>query len=715
MLHLLALSAVVSGGGVALHGVAPQGATPPAADDARGTAEASGDDAVAEDVAVDVDVDVADARFDGDDAAGEMVIRQRPSSPPRTLDIPIRREGLAVGGASAAALLTLVPGMFVSQHAGQGKAPQLFLRGFDVEHGQDLEVRVEGVPVNEAGNVHGHGYADTTFVPIELVTRLRLDEGVADPRQGNFAVAGSVDHSLGLAAPGLLVTGSLGSFGLQRAFLGARPQGWSERTFFGAEFVRSDGFGARRAFSRVNLLGSVEAKLQPGLFALAMAATSTSSFESAGVVKLGGRTLAELDDEALYGASIQGQGGRSERHLSLIRLRQRHDGGHSTTLQLSGSRRRLALQHNFTGRLQFPAGDTVAQRSDADTIVGRAEHEHVLLLLGSTHRLRIGSEARGDLVTIGQRRLDDDDVAHTDELDARLALGHLGLWLDSTIQPTSWLQLRLGGRAEAVSSTSEDALEPARSGTAEGLFFGPRLSAVASLVEDLEFNAGYGEGFRTPPPVSLADGETPPFTVVRTGEFGAVHRRRHATGTLSARVSGFVSHVERDRIFDHATATSVLLGPSLRSGLQAFVDVLGDGFGVTGSATFTDARLLEGGAVPFAPPVVARIDGFSTSPTLTLAGVGVCAQLELGASLVGPRPLPLGESANPVALIDGALSIRTGLVRIALEGLNLMDARVADGVFVYASRFTDDDRRAATQHITAGSPRQLQLSVSLSL
>jgi iron complex outermembrane receptor protein len=705
VLHLLALSAVVVlGGRIEFHGVADESA----ASNAARRADAPGTD-------VEVDDQVEGDYVDAEDAADELVVRQRRSSPPRALEIPIRREGLAVGGASAAALLTLVPGMFVSQHAGQGKAPQLFLRGFDVEHGQDLEVRVEGVPINEAGNVHGHGYADTTFVPIELVSRLRLDEGVADPRQGNFAVAGSVDHSVGLALPGLIIKGSLGSFGLQRAFLGARPEGWSERTFFGAELVRSDGFGARRAFARVNLLGSVEARLLPGLVALAMVATSTSRFESAGVVRLGEGAIDTLDDNAFFGSAIQGQGGRSERHLGVIRLRQLHDGGHSTTLQLFGSRRRLALQHNFTGRLQFPAGDTVAQHSDADTIVSRAEHEHALSLLGSTHRVRIGGEARGDLVTIGQRRLDDDDVTHTDELDARLALGHLGLWIDGGLQPTSWLQLRLGGRAEAVTSTLEDALESARSGRSDGLFVGPRFSAVTSLTEDLEITAGYGEGFRTPPPIALADGEVARFTVVRTVELGAQQRHHHSMGAFRARLSGFVSHVERDRVFDHATATSVLIGPSLRSGLQAFVDVLGDAFGVTGSATFTDARLLEGGAVPFAPPVVVRIDGFSTSPTLTLAGVGVCAQLELGASLIGPRPLPLGESANPVALIDGALSIRAGLVRIALEGLNLMDARVADGVFVYASRFTDDDRRAPTQHITAGSPRQLQLSVSLSL
>src|SRR5205807_880832 len=85
-----------------------------------------------------------------------------------------------------------------SRPRGAGDAEQVFLRGFDAREGQDLEFTVDGVPINDAGNLHGNGYADTHFILPELVRSLRVTEGAYAPQQGNFAVAGSADYQLGL-------------------------------------------------------------------------------------------------------------------------------------------------------------------------------------------------------------------------------------------------------------------------------------------------------------------------------------------------------------------------------------------------------------------------------------------------------------------------------------------------------------------------------------
>lgn len=642
---------------------------------------------------------------------GETVIRTRRSPPPRAVNVPVRRQSLAVGGASAASLLALVPGVFVSQHAGQGKAPQLFLRGFDAEHGQDVEIRLEGIPLNEAGNLHGQGYADTTFIPIELVLRLRLDEGVADVRQGDFAVAGSIDHDVGFATPGVVAKGSLGSFGLRRAFVGARPTGSSERTFFGAEHVAGDGFGPARAFTRTSLLGGVEDEVLPGLTAFVFAATSTSSAESAGVVRLDDRRIADLDDDALFTAARPGQGLQAERHLGAVRLRHKA-GMSSTTAQASWSRRRLALRHDFTGTLLFDEGDAMAQTSDADTLTLRAEHDVGVVMGDALQRLRVGGEARGDVVRAHQGRLRDDGSMHREEIDARFGLGHLGLWVDADVRPTPWLLLRPGLRLEGVAFNVDNRLDDSRRRTI-GAVVVPRVAAVAKAGAEVDVSASYGEGFRSPPPLALADGETPPLTIVRTGEFGVQHRRLAAHGALTARASVFVTHVESDRVFDHATATSLFVGPSLRTGAQGFFDVVVHGVGVTVSATATGARFTSGGAVPFAPPLVLRLDAFCERPLGTVAGIDVLVRAELGAGLVGDRPLPFGERAAPVALIDGAVSAKVGIATLALETINLTDARVADSVFVYASRFAADDSRVPTRHITAASPCLAQVTLSL--
>ena len=77
------------------------------------------------------------------------------------------------------------------------------MRGFDAHDGQDIEFTVGGVPINESGNLHGNGYSDTHFIIPELVESLHIVEGPFDPRQGNYAVAGSADYELGLAERGM--------------------------------------------------------------------------------------------------------------------------------------------------------------------------------------------------------------------------------------------------------------------------------------------------------------------------------------------------------------------------------------------------------------------------------------------------------------------------------------------------------------------------------
>ena len=101
-------------------------------------------------------------------------------------------------------LMQTVPGVFVSQHSGEGKAHQIFYRGFDAVHGQDMEVWAAGAPVNEVSNLHGQGYADLHFLIPELVQQIESQPGVYDPRQGDFAVAGSLRLRVGQAEPGVI-------------------------------------------------------------------------------------------------------------------------------------------------------------------------------------------------------------------------------------------------------------------------------------------------------------------------------------------------------------------------------------------------------------------------------------------------------------------------------------------------------------------------------
>jgi outer membrane cobalamin receptor len=83
-------------------------------------------------------------------------------------------------------ILRSVPGLFIGQHAGGGKAEQLFIRGFDVDHGTDVNISVDGIPVNMVSHAHGQGYADLHFVIPEFIDKVNFDKGPYFAEKGNL-------------------------------------------------------------------------------------------------------------------------------------------------------------------------------------------------------------------------------------------------------------------------------------------------------------------------------------------------------------------------------------------------------------------------------------------------------------------------------------------------------------------------------------------------
>ncbi len=118
-------------------------------------------------------------------------------------------------------VLEEVPGLIITQHSGEGKANQYFLRGFNLDHGTDIAIHVDGKPVNMRTHAHGQGYADLNFLIPELVGAVEFHKGPYFVRDGDFASAGSVriDYLDKLNRNIALTT--FGSFGLKRALSAA--------------------------------------------------------------------------------------------------------------------------------------------------------------------------------------------------------------------------------------------------------------------------------------------------------------------------------------------------------------------------------------------------------------------------------------------------------------------------------------------------------------
>lgn len=153
-------------------------------------------------------------------------------------------------------ILNNIPGLVVSQHQGGGKATQYFLRGFDADHGTDVAVFVDGLPVNLVSHAHGQGYADLNFLIPEIVQRIELSKGPYFVEYGDLANAGAVN----IITKDNVVENSVqalgGSFNTTRYSAAVSPTLGPVKTLLAAEFYHSDGpFLSPNRYGRYNLCG----------------------------------------------------------------------------------------------------------------------------------------------------------------------------------------------------------------------------------------------------------------------------------------------------------------------------------------------------------------------------------------------------------------------------------------------------------------------------
>lgn len=618
------------------------------------------------------------------------------------------------GGATD--LLRLVPGLVASQHSGEGKAQQLFLRGFDAVHGQDVELNVAGLPVNEVSHLHALGYADLNWLIPAAVREVRVTEGSYRAFQGDFAVAGTVRYELGLEEQGLSVAASYGSFNRLRLFAGVRPTEAPE-TFAAVEYVQGDGFGPQRAFGRASLLAQAVLRVKDARLR-AVVASYASRFDSPGVVR---------DDALAAGAGFFDafglrQGGSASRHQVLLSAELPHEAGR-TTFDVFGVLSDLRLKNNFTGFFAHAEGDGLEQTQSDAFFGARVEHRRHVHLDASVLSLDLGLGARRDGIHQAQRGYRESDGSpYRDDVDADVTQSAANAWTELAWLKSGW-RVMLGGRVDVLHYEVLDALafaDPQAFGNggarraAFGAHWGLKAGVERQLGESWRLFANYGDGFRSPQARSLGDGERAPFVSARGAELGASVE----VGRVAARAALFGSHVENDFFFDHTVGTTTYTGATVRGGGQASVTANPlEGWLLSASATGATARVLRSGALlPYFAPLVLRLDT-SWKRDFSWLGVKWTPRVGFGATVIGPRPLPYDEFSRAVFLLDARAGVRVGLVELTLDAQNLLDARWRDGEFVYASRW--DTTQAASllpaRQFTAGAPRTLFLTLEVHL
>jgi len=618
-------------------------------------------------------------------------------------------------------MLLVVPGLFVTQHSGEGKAYQLFYRGFDAVHGQDLELWVGGAPVNDVSNIHGQGYADLHFVMPEVVRSVHATPGTYDPRQGDFAVAGTVRFELGYDQPGLTAKAGYGSFGSSRYFLAYRPKGENDDTFAAAEFYDTDGFGPSRAAQRASMVAQSTWRLGDRTTGRLLLSAYTGHFDSAGVLRLSDIQSGAVSRFATYDPH---QGGASSRVQLVAELKR--DGARSGfSIAPYLVLRTLRLRQNFTGYLTDPSGDSQEQLNDALVVGGTASYRLRKRLFSDKDSFEIGVSARSDWIDQSQKRLATADQTVTaNEVDAQVRALDVAGYFDLALHPLSRLTLRGGVRIDGLAyrTTDHGAQGAGQTRASQGVHFGKKASLELHVLRGLDLVGSYGEGFRSPQARSLAESQTTPFTSVVSGELGA----RYVNEQLALSVAGFRTKLSDDLVFDQATARNEVVPATVHTGATAdltyrphpWVNLNLNGTYTHAAFDETARGYNEGDLVPYAPQIVTRADLAVTPVLWEWKQRKLQTQLGTGISYLARRPLPYAQMGHHIFLLDAQASVRFGEVGLSVRGFNLLDAHWYDGEFLFASNWDPGQSGASLvpiRHVTVGAPRTLFASLELYL
>lgn len=214
---------------------------------------------------------------------------------------------------SSQEILRKVPGLFIGQHAGGGKAEQIFLRGFDIDHGTDVALSVDGMPVNMVSHAHGQGYADLHFVIPETLDKIDFGKGSYYANKGDFATAGYVAFKTKEKIDNNSISLEVGKFGTIRTLgmFNLLPKNNKQSAFIASEYITFDGpYVSSQNFKRMNLFGKFTNVLEDKSKFSVTASQFTSEWTASGQIP---QRLVDAGIISRFGAVDDTEGGKTSR------------------------------------------------------------------------------------------------------------------------------------------------------------------------------------------------------------------------------------------------------------------------------------------------------------------------------------------------------------------------------------------------------------------
>ncbi|NBP10522.1 MAG: TonB-dependent receptor, partial [Betaproteobacteria bacterium] len=621
-----------------------------------------------------------------------------------------------------AEVLEYIPGMVVTQHSGDGKANQYFLRGMNLDHGTDFATTVNGVPINMPSHGHGHGYSDLNVLIPELVSRIQYRKGPYFAAEGDFSSAGSASIMYRSQLDKPIAAVSVGQRGYLRAIAaGSREIADGVTLLAAVERLNNDGpWTTPEGLRKANLLftvsgGTPRENWSTSLSAYSAYWNSTDQVPQR-LIDAGsylGRPFGRFD-------SLDPSDGARTSRLSLSGNWQRSRDDQITALQWYLIKYDLDLYSNFTYALDR-ASDQFAQK-DHRSVLGANAFRTWISDLGSERSMlnTLGVQVRQDQIRVGlfdtvQRQIEgavrDDRVRQT----------ILGIYGQNELKWTSWFRTLAGIRADQLQADVTSFVLAENTGSASAFKVSPKMSMIFGPWHKTELFVNAGRGFhsndargmvaRIDPKTGLEVDRVPGLVSSRGREIGV---KTEVIPHLQSAIAFWKLDFDSELVYVGDAGNTEASRPSRRSGIewsnhwtpneQVLVDV---------NLAWTRPRYADndpaGNAIVNATQRVANL-------TFALRNLGLWSG-SLGVRYIGSAPLIEDNSVRSLCSVTTNLrAIRrvTNDIQVAVDVLNLADRKNNDISYYYTSRVAGEPAAGVDGvHVHPAEPRTIRVTARL--
>jgi hypothetical protein len=622
----------------------------------------------------------------------------------------------------AAEVLETVPGMIISQHSGEGKANQYYLRGFNLDHGFDFAQTIAGFPVNMPTHAHAQGYADSNFLIPELVSGVQFRKGPYYAENGDFSSAGSanINYFNVLDRPRVTVTG--GSFDYRR-FLGAvSPAVGSGHLLAAFEYEQDNGpWVSPNGKDKYNgVLRYSQGNARNGLSLTFLG--FRNHWHSTDQIPQRAVDAGEIDR---FGFIEETDGGETYRYAGSFDW-QRSGANDSTRVTAYTQRYGVQLFHNFTYFLNDPVnGDQFEQFEERWTSGAKLTHRRLVKVGGKSTESAFGVDLRNDSVggplgLYNTRATERITTVRADDVDQV----SVGLFGDTEIEWSRKVRTTFGLRGD-VYHWNVESNNPLNSGEKTSAIASPKVSAAFGPWKETEFYANYGLGFHSnsglgvvlqvDPVTGDPATSSPSFARSQGAEFGV---RTVAVRGLQTTATLWYLDFDSELIYIGDSGSTEEGPASRRLGVEITNYIYPHPWLTLDlDLSFSRAHFLD---VPqgedFVPGALNRVvsAGIGVNPPATVSS-GPFGSVRL--RHFGPRPLVEDNSveSRQTSIVNGEIGYKfSNQIRLLAEGFNLFDAEVSDIDYFFESRLRDEPEPVEDIHFHAAIPRSFRVALQVS-